>query len=116
MGSLREIGLMVAGVLLRIGVPLAVTVLFAWLLRKLDERWQHKAAAQKVGMRVARFPGVVEKCWEAKDCPPGKRDKCPAYDNPETPCWQVFRGKDRLLRENCLGCAIFRRAPVGLPA
>jgi hypothetical protein len=116
MGSLREIGLMVAGVLLRIGVPLAVTALLAWLLRRLDERWQHHAAAQRADMPAARFPGVVEKCWDAKNCLPEKRDKCPAYANPKTPCWQVFRGKDRLLRESCLGCAIFRRAPVGLPA
>ena len=116
MEPLRDIGLMVAGILLRIGVPLVATLLFAWLLRKLDERWQRQAAAQKVGMRAVSLSGEGEKCWEAKDCPPEKRDKCPAYAKPETPCWHVFRGKDRLLRESCLGCAFFRRAPAGLPA
>ena len=94
------------GLSLRLALPVAVTVLAVYFLRKLDSHWQDEAeqdlnqpAADKV------------KCWDLKDCPIEKRKSCPAPSSPQ-PCWQVNRLSNGYLREECLGCMIFRNAPV----
>ncbi len=95
---------LVLGLLLRIGIPVAVTALIFFLLRRLDERWQKEALA--IPVISSQRP-----CWEIKGCPEEKRKNCPASAQPNVPCWQVFRTKNGLLREDCLGCDVFRLAP-----
>jgi hypothetical protein len=93
----------VIGVLLRIGIPLALTSVIFYLLRRLDERWQKEA--QVIPVAVAGKP-----CWEIKGCSAQKKKACPAFAQPKVPCWQVFRAKDGVMKEACLGCAVFRLA------
>ena len=95
----------VLGLLLRIGIPVAVTALVFFLLRRLDKRWQNEALA--IPVISSQRP-----CWEIKDCSEEKRKDCPASAHPNIPCWQVFRTKNGLLREDCLGCDVFRLAPT----
>jgi len=96
----------VLGLLLRIGVPVAVTALIFFLLRRLDERWQKEALAIPV------ISSSQRPCWEIKSCPEEKRKNCPASAQPNVPCWQVFRTKNGRLREECLECDVFHLAPV----
>jgi hypothetical protein len=95
----------VLGLLLRIGIPVAVTALIFFLLRRLDEHWQKEALA---------IPVVTSQrlCWEIRGCSEANRKNCPASAQPNIPCWQVFRTKNGLLREDCLGCDVFRLAPA----
>jgi hypothetical protein len=93
------------GLLLRIGIPVAVTALIFFLLRRLDERWQEEARA--IPVLSSQRP-----CWEIKGCSEEKRKYCPASAQLKIPCWQIFRTKNGLLREECLGCDVFRLAPV----
>ncbi len=93
------------GVLLRLGIPIAVTAIVFALLRRLDKRWQKEALALPV---VA----AGKHCWEIKGCTEEKKKDCPAAAQPKTPCWQVFRTKDGVMKEACLGCEVFRQAPV----
>jgi hypothetical protein len=95
----------VLGLLLRIGIPVAVTALVFFLLRRLDQRWQKEALA--VPVISSQRP-----CWEVKGCSAEKRENCPAYAQKNIPCWQTFRDRRGLLREDCLGCDIFRLAPA----
>ncbi len=95
------------GLLLRVGIPLAATVVILLLLRRLDERWQKEAKVLPVAPRG-------KPCWEVKGCKPEKKKKCPAFAQPKVPCWQVFRTKDGVLKEACLGCEVFRRAPLSV--
>ena len=95
----------VLGLLLRIGIPVAVTALVFFLLRRLDERWQKEAMA--IPVITTQRP-----CWEIKGCSEEKRKNCPASSQANTPCWQVFRTKNGLLREACLGCDVFHMASV----
>ncbi len=95
----------VLGLFLRIGIPVAVTALIFFLLRRLDERWQKEALA--IPVITSQRP-----CWEIKGCPEEKHKNCPAASQPKVPCWQVFRTKKGLLREECLGCDVFRLAPI----
>ena len=95
----------ILGLLLRIGIPAAVTALIFFLLRRLDKRWQKEAEA--IPVINSQRP-----CWEIKGCTEEKRQNCPAFSQTGVPCWQVFRTKNGLLREDCLGCEVFRQAPV----
>jgi hypothetical protein len=94
------------GLLLRIGLPVVVTGLIFFVLRRLDERWRKEALAIPV-MSTSQRP-----CWELKGCPEEKRSNCPASSQKNTPCWQVFRTKNGLLREECLECEVFYLAPI----
>lgn len=92
------------GLLLRLGLPLAVTALLAWWLKRLDARWQAAAA------RPA--PARGRPCWELRNCAPERRRECQAYAQPDQPCWQVWRAAEGELRPACLTCFVFQDAPV----
>jgi hypothetical protein len=93
------------GVLLRIGIPVMATALIFFLLRRLDKRWKKEAEA---------IPVIISKrpCSEIKGCSEEKRQSCPAFSQTGVPCWQVFRTKNGLLKEECLECDVFRQAPI----
>ena len=93
------------GVLLRLGIPIGVTAFLLFLLHRLDKRWQKEALALPV------VPAGIP-CWEIKGCPEENKTNCPAAAQSKTPCWQVFRTRDGVMKEACLGCDVFRRAPV----
>ena len=96
----------VLGLILRIGIPLGATILVIFLLRRLDKRWQASA------LSVPVVASAGKPCWEVKGCNEEKKKGCPAAARPEIPCWQVFRTKNGVMKENCLGCNVFRLAPI----
>lgn len=107
---LETVGVFLVGVLVRFGLPIGITALLVYWFRQLDQRWQ--AAAELERSRVpVKNPG----CWDINNCPAELRAGCRAYANQDKPCWQVFRGTDGHLQEKCLGCKVFRRAPVPIP-
>lgn len=108
MDGMLAIFSLIAGLVLRIGLPVALTILAIWLLRKLDEHWKQQAGqVEGGGQRVlARNPG----CWDMHHCSAEMRAQCLAYANPDKPCWQIYRSTDGRLRESCLGCDVFQQA------
>jgi hypothetical protein len=110
MESLEAIGSLIAGVVLRFGIPVGVTALAVWLLKLLDRRWQEEAQSEDLIQVTVKNPG----CWDVKNCSDEMKANCKAFQNQDVPCWQLFRDQDGMLRENCLGCDVFRRAPVPL--
>ncbi len=99
-------------VLLRVAIPIAVTITFIKVLKWLDERWQKEADLESA--QVIKVGNVG--CWEFNNCSEAQRESCMAYNNPDKPCWQVFREKNGRLQERCIGCDVFRHAPVPLNA
>jgi hypothetical protein len=100
------------GVLIRLGVPVALTLALVWLLRGLDVRWQHEALlARALKPRPARSQPP---CWEIRQCSAERRAVCPvALAGPDGVfCWQQFRDPQGHLKEACLTCAVFRMAPA----
>ncbi len=96
------------GVLLRIGIPVAVTVLVVLLLHNLDRRWQRESMA---------LPTVRPQtpCWQIKNCAAERRKGCLAAVQSNIPCWQVHRASNHgLLRQECLNCDVFRMAPAAM--
>jgi hypothetical protein len=96
----------VAGLLLRIGIPLGVTLLVGWLILRMDARWQAEAA-ETLEIQNALFetatPDSLPTCWEYMNCPPRIRENCPAYAETEIPCWELLRANGSL-QPNCRGC------------
>lgn len=92
------------GLLLRLAIPIAATLLVIYILRRLDKRWQAEAALP---------PAEVEKpeCWKIKGCQPEQVKNC-AADKSLLPCWQVKRLPNGYLNEDCLSCPVFIEAPV----
>ena len=97
---------LLAGFFLRILLPVGVTLLAILLLRRLDRRWQKEARSLPVVNQAGK------PCWEVKGCPPAGRKACPAATRLEIPCWQIFRTKDGVMKEDCLDCDVFRQAPA----
>ncbi|HSG44589.1 MAG TPA: hypothetical protein VLA72_15680 [Anaerolineales bacterium] len=103
MEAITSLIVFLAGLLLRLAIPIAVTAVLIYGLRKLDARWQAEA----------QIPIQVEKpkCWEIKGCAPEDVKNCIAGQSP-MPCWQAYRLPNGYLRDECLSCEVFRHAPV----
>jgi hypothetical protein len=96
----------IAGFLLRLAIPVAATILLVFMLRKLDARWQAEAELK---------PNPINKpeCWKIKGCTPEQMENCEAVTS-ALPCWQVHRLPNGYLREECLSCEVFTKAPIPL--
>mgnify|MGYP001412411865 CR=1 FL=1 len=97
------------GLLLRFGLPLAITVAVVVILRKLDARWQAEAGQLPPAVEVEKIS-----CWDVKNCTPEQMSKCPAPTSTQ-PCWQIHRQMNGYLHERCLTCEIFNQAPLPAP-
>lgn len=93
----------------RLGIPVAVTLLLAWGLRRLDARWQAQAESRAAQADVRQIAVTQIRCWEMRNCDHDRRQTCPAYRRPEIPCW-VAHGKNGRLREACRDCHVFGHA------
>lgn len=110
MDWLPTIASVIVGFLLRLGLPIAVTILAVYFLHRLDKRWQAEAKTKNLPVTV--LAGVNGKhCWEMKGCTEENQAKCPAR-KADQPCWQVFRASNGYLREECLICEFFKKTPA----
>jgi len=96
------------GLLLRLAVPSAVTLIAVYFLSKLDAHWQAQAEAE---LKVHAVAIERPECWKIKYCPPEQRQACPAFLSTK-PCWQVYRRPNAYLLEKCLACEVFLEAPI----
>jgi hypothetical protein len=111
---IEGVAALVLGLVIRLGIPVLITVLLVRGLRRLDERWQAEAEVQR--SQAASTPKTKKiKCWEIKGCAAEQRAACQAHARPECPCWQTFRDDSGHLQERCLGCEVFRESPVPIP-
>lgn len=115
MEGLLETGAVVLGFLLRLGIPILVTLLVVRFLRRLDERWQREGSveAKAASREVPLFDTL--RCWVTNDCSPEQKKTCPAFLEAVRPCWQVYRVNGSMKKE-CLECEVFQQAPVPVPA
>ena len=113
--------------LLRLGLPLALVVAVGYGLRRLDARWEAEARRQQPPAiaeppppvwptgRPAVWPtglaGAVDvfglPCWQLRGCDPTRREQCPAYRQPDAPCWLVRAEVEGTLPTGCATCLLF---------
>ena len=94
---------MVLGLLLRIGIPFAVTFVLAVFLRRLDTKWRLEALQAQPGEAILHELWSDNPCWQGKNCPEEQREQCPAYLQNERSCWAVFQENEHL-QSQCLNC------------
>jgi len=94
------------GLLLRIGLPLALMAALIVFLRRLDARWQREAPQSPYRLQPGQQP-----CWEQKSCSLDAMRSCPAANSLQ-PCWQANRSLSGNLQPACLECGVFRSAPI----
>ncbi len=103
--------------ILRLGIPLAFTILLVWLFRRLDAHWQAQAvrsqptANQQLSSQEdsagAAYPELVDRpCWEYRACSESKRKNCPAC-GANVVCWLARLRHDGRLPSMCRTCPIF---------
>ena len=96
------------GLLMRLALPIAVTLVAVYLLQKLDSHWQAQAEAE-LEAQAARIERP--ECWKIKNCPREQRQACPAFLTTKF-CWQVYRLPNGYLLEKCLTCEVFLNTPM----
>ena len=131
MSPITEILTIISLFVLRLGVPLAITLVIAYLLRRLDARWEKEARLeQEIGGMTRKvvkqketsislprsplpeplpvaFDSYGKPCWEIKDCDPINMEHCPAHKDPSVPCWQARREEEGKIPLECYHCELF---------
>lgn len=106
---MNSILVVLAGLGLRLAIPIGITLLAVYVLHKVDVRWQEEAALLPPQVNVEK-----PQCWDINACPAEKVQDCPVPASPE-PCWQLHRQANGYLAEACLNCQVFHRAPIPAP-
>ena len=99
---------LIFGFLLRLALPIIFTGVIVWILHRMDVRWQKEAMKQVANNELIPIQNI--QCWDVHDCSPGRKATCPAFMNPNIPCWEAHR-RNGQLQEACLRCA-FRKVKV----
>jgi hypothetical protein len=104
MEALTSLLAVIAGLLVRLALPILGTIVLIYLLRKLDAHWQTEAE---------QLPLAIKKveCWNIKGCSAEQRQHCPGATS-NLPCWQAYRQPNGYLQEKCISCDVFINAPV----
>jgi hypothetical protein len=106
-----EIATVVGLFLLRLGVPVTVTFLVAYLFKRLDQKWEQDAE-HRMGTAPEQIAGRPP-CWVEKDCGPVRRSECPACKLTDLPCWLARIRMQGELPKSCLDCDRFvQRGPL----
>jgi hypothetical protein len=121
---------------LRLGVPILVTVAIAYGLRRLDAKWQAEAEAEAktqakvvvppapqpqparsgngtgitLPLRQPMAPVMVagQPCWAAKGCSESMRATCAAFNQPTVPCWSARTQAEGRLPAGCKDCTLYQ--------
>ncbi len=111
-GFLRDLFVVGYMFVLRIGVPILITLMLgAWLKHFLEER-EAKVMPEPQPLTLA-----AQHCWEVKQCPETEQARCAAKQRPDLPCWLALQVNGTGLKEGCYTCPIFTaRAPATVKA
>jgi hypothetical protein len=104
MSDLQSLIIVLAGIAIRLVIPILITGVAVHFLRRLDASWQSEA--KSVPLRLQK-----PACWEIMGCSPARRKNCPGRLS-ALPCWQARRLANGYLREECLSCKVFLKAPM----
>ena len=122
MSDFQATAVIVALFLLRCIAPLLFTLVVAYIMNRLVDRWQAADELSGVeredltvqpagGGRLGRsLPVITIPCWILRNCEPEARTDCPAFQHPGLPCWMVRSSKDGLLPVACSDCPLYKQA------
>jgi len=103
---------------LRIGVPIALTLLVGrWLEKKLAPREEGQVeTTRRFTTRTTQSGGKIIQvhCWDVKRCAPAKLAQCAAYKRPDLPCWLAIQAEGGKLREECFTCTFYKPQNIAM--
>lgn len=139
MDGLTNVLLIVALFILRLGVPVLITVAIGYLLMRLDAKWQAeneqatKSKAEQPAQRTTVEPATLGPlpllslsestaaggksaggvpCWVMKGCSEAMQARCAAPRQPQVPCWQARTTAEGRLPVECKTCSRFQSPPA----
>lgn len=101
---------------LRLGIPLAITIAIGYWLRHLDAKWEAEAIQYREldeapsELKALKVEG--QPCWEMKGCSESARAQCPACKFLDIPCWAARLRATGQLPLECHNCARFAPSPA----
>ncbi len=122
MSDFQATAVIVALFALRCIAPLVLTLVVAYVMNRLVDRWQaaddlsvtgqEELTVQPAGggLLGGSLPVITIPCWILRNCEPEARTDCPAFQHPGLPCWMVRSSKDGLLPAACTDCPIYSQA------
>jgi hypothetical protein len=109
MEELQITAAVIAGLLLRIGLPIGLTFLLARFLRKLDARLREEAEQKviekqrQVQQQTLLNLWLDQPCHSIMNCTDQQKESCEAYQQTEKPCWEIHRANGNL-SQRCQDC------------
>src|SRR6266508_768678 len=94
METLTSFLAVIAGLLLRLALPILGTGILIYLLRKLDAHWQEEAQLVPISIQKVE-------CWKIKGCSPEQQKNCVAAAS-FLPFWQFYRLPNGYLLKKCI--------------
>jgi len=122
MNEWQAILVMVGLFALRCILPLLVTFGLGYLMNRLVDRWEaeeEEEVARRKAPQLQRTPepAVVTAirsvpCWLMNNCPPDRRENCPAFHARGVSCWQARKRAEGALPANCPDCPRYVAGPA----
>ena len=101
---------------LRVGVPVAVTLALGyWLEKKLRPPGEEK---ENMPVKVelmprGQSPKIIQlHCWDVNRCEATQRTQCAASRHPDLPCWLSLQVEGYKIREECFTCRLYRAPKI----
>ncbi len=95
---------------LRIGVPILITLMIgAWLKRLLEE---HEEGPETAPLELA--PG--QHCWDVRKNDTTAQAQTLAAKRPDLPCWLALQVGGKGVQEMCYGCPLYQPGTHAVPA
>ena len=132
MNELLQVPIIIGLFLLRLGVPIAITVAVGYWLHKLDAKWEAEAQQRVADLskadplpvsnvtirpqpqiNIERL--IKERCWDIKQCAESIRAQCPACSHPDLPCWVARSDAEGHILKKCLSCQIYEQGQEAQP-
>jgi len=96
----------------RIGIPIALTLLVGFWLEKRLAPPQESADKDGLKSKTARYTrtgNIIQiHCWDLKRCEQSQRAQCAAFQHPDLPCWLAIQADGGKLREECFTCSLYK--------
>ena len=101
---------------LRLGVPIVITLLIGyWLEKRLAAPQESKENGTSIPKtaRYTRTGNIIQiHCWDLKRCEQSQRAQCAAFQHPDLPCWLAIQADGGKLREECFTCSLYKPAKI----
>lgn len=93
-------------IIAKLGIPVAILFALGYALyRRHPGRGQYEEDRGR--LQGSRASGKRKACWEVRGCPPEMRASCPAFQEPDIPCWQaVKQASGGHIASRCFECSL----------